>query len=79
MRGANKPQCLPILAQMQSTATTIMMPLLRGGRDEVTSQEQNEPNWIGVFWVRLFPKPLGDLERVDLEILRPGWTFTAPG
>ena len=24
------------------------------------------------FWVRLFPKPLGDFKRVDLEILPPG-------
>ena len=27
---------------------------------------------------RLFPKPLGDLERVDLEILPPGCFITGP-
>jgi hypothetical protein len=28
------------------------------------------------FWVRLFPKSLGDVERVDLEILPPGYFTT---
>lgn len=26
----------------------------------------------GRFWMRLLPKPFGDLERIDLEVLPPG-------